>query len=73
MENDFYDVARENLALRVTDVGQNGTHYWLRARQLSCPDFTLLCFSITREGYLIGDGKDLQTARRAQRLTRNWA
>ena len=60
-------------ALHVNAFKDGTSFYILERRHYPAEPVTVLCFTITSKGWLIGDGRDMQTARRAQRLTKNWA
>lgn len=73
MQVEPFEIARHSTLLRVTPFDDGGAFYELRAYYWGKPARTLLAFSVTAQGWLVGDGRDMQTARRAQRLTGNWA
>jgi hypothetical protein len=51
----------------------NGTStYCIRRMREGFSVGIVLAFHVTQQGWLIGDGRDKTTARRAQRLTGNW-
>jgi len=63
---------RGQYRLAVTDLGDGGTYYVLVRDPWPGTPKIVLAFSVTRQGWLIGDGRDQQTARRAQRLAGQW-
>jgi hypothetical protein len=68
-----YDVRRGEYNLRVTPLGDGGTYYILTRGIFPTEGKVVLAFSITRQGWLIGDARDTRTAKRAQTLTANLA
>lgn len=65
-------VSGPKYALLVTQFDNGGASYRLERREYPNPPRVVLAFCVTRQGWLIGDGRDMQTARRAQTLTANW-
>ena len=59
--------------LRAETWNDGGTHYLLTRPCGRHGQTVVLAFSITARGYLVCDGRDLYTAARAWRLTKNWA
>lgn len=65
-------ITRGHNRLGVTEFANGESHYTLISDRRPPRGFVLLAFSIDRDGRLIGDGRDAQTAKRGRTLRKNW-